>query len=1146
MTDAARARFSSFSGSTGFSGRELATPLDTDAEQLAVIAATASMPQLVIEAGDGTAGLPTIACAIAERLARGASVLVVGGQASALDRVLDQLVALGIGEFAAPIYGDGARARVLEAMAKVVGRAFRPAPGPRGGDLAEVTIALDDHARALHAVGPLGRSIYDVLGRLTELRTAPCAPLAEPDAPGLDRFRLAERRIAAAELGRATCGVEPVAAHPWRQSSREQVTADDVARVAAALAAADASAARLLAAITELAAIVPGVVARTPEQLHALGKLARIAAVTPRPGAELLTHARVVREDDLGEQIALIRARGTGELDTPRDPATFLAIAHRQRALAAEVAETFGDEVGSLDAPHAWAQLKRWTHSVAPVRFVALRALRAQVRAVAHRSELIDDAAMVRALEAVIAERACRAALLAAQEPARRWFGSLSGDALSLDLGALDRAAAWGIELRRAFDATPIAFGEVGRLAAWRALVAQVAASLDDRGGEPLGAASEHAMFSELARAVAEWNAALRELATTSGIASALLETGSDHLRTLRERVAQLAPAVATLPAWAEFHRARRLAREAGVGLAVAAAERGDLAGAELADAWERATLLSWLAGELAAFPVLARFAGADHHARVAQFGQRDRALIAQARTDLIAQLAERVPRSSGPDVDPRITAIARRQVADHRALRDILTELGELLPRVAPCVLTTPSAALEHLDPALPRFDLVIVLDAARLAHTDAAPLCERGEHVALLGDPDAAPAGLAELSALAYASAGGWPQLALTMRYGDTAIATADDAEPTSPITSAIARALAERGWRVHHRVVVGPIAVDLAVSDPDDPSRIVLAIEDDGGAYRDAHSARDRDRLRAQVLTGLGVREHRIWALDWWREPDRELQRAHGAIVAALAASRPRRTTSPTLRAPRDTSRPRAQGSQPIVSTAAVAVAVSTPASGTPLLADGSGPQGSPQPIDAGKTIPNKLARGAIAIGPYVAAAVPAGRRTPDDMFSPRHAGELGKLIETVLAAEAPIHIELLARRVSAYFGIGRTTPEVIAHVRAMVDGRGRWGDEGDIVWSAAQDPAAVPAVRVAGTGGARRAIDEVPLCELAAAARIVVERAAGLGAADLIRDCARLLGFARMDDQIGARVALGIQLASSRTLIEITDGRARLPA
>ena len=36
----------------------------------------------------------------------------------------------------------------------------------------------------------------------------------------------------------------------------------------------------------------------------------------------------------------------------------------------------------------------------------------------------------------------------------------------------------------------------------------------------------------------------------------------------------------------------------------------------------------------------------------------------------------------------------------------------------------------------------------------------------------------------------------------------------------------------------------------------------------------AARDRDRLKEQVLLGLGWRLHRIWSIDWYSDPEYEL--------------------------------------------------------------------------------------------------------------------------------------------------------------------------------------------------------------------------------------------------------------------------------
>jgi hypothetical protein len=297
---------------------------------------------------------------------------------------------------------------------------------------------------------------------------------------------------------------------------------------------------------------------------------------------------------------------------------------------------------------------------------------------------------------------------------------------------------------------------------------------------------------------------------------------------------------------------------------------------------------------------------------------------------------------------------------------------------------------------------------------------------------------------------------------------------------------------------------------------------------------------------VLAERGWRLHRIWCLDWWTDPDREAQRANGAVIAAIAAARqarrpaqPRskpRWTRPSLTAP-----PPAVGGDTAPSAApqdgsGVAVA----AGSAPAVARGSRPTGARSP----QLLAGLAARMSPRVAPYQAASVPAGRRRPDDMFEARHADELGKLIDRVLEVEAPIHLGLLARRVAAYFGVGKVTPRITEQVRAALAGRGLVGDEPDVVWRLDQEPGAPVTVRVfAEAIESKRDIDEVPLVEIAGAATVVVDRAPGVAIPELVRDAARLLGFARITDRVLERVRSGVELAGTTGAIQLEGDRAR---
>ncbi|MFZ1599093.1 MAG: AAA domain-containing protein, partial [Anaerolineae bacterium] len=92
--------------------------------------------------------------------------------------------------------------------------------------------------------------------------------------------------------------------------------------------------------------------------------------------------------------------------------------------------------------------------------------------------------------------------------------------------------------------------------------------------------------------------------------------------------------------------------------------------------------------------------------------------------------------------------------------------------------------------------------------------------------------------------------------------------DAESESAFEDEVARVIENLGYRVDKQVGCSGFRIDLAIVDPAHPGRYALGIECDGASYHSAATARERDRLREQVLTNLGWRLHRIWSTDWFR--------------------------------------------------------------------------------------------------------------------------------------------------------------------------------------------------------------------------------------------------------------------------------------
>jgi DNA polymerase III delta prime subunit len=67
-----------------------------------------------------------------------------------------------------------------------------------------------------------------------------------------------------------------------------------------------------------------------------------------------------------------------------------------------------------------------------------------------------------------------------------------------------------------------------------------------------------------------------------------------------------------------------------------------------------------------------------------------------------------------------------------------------------------------------------------------------------------------------------------------------------------------------------------IDIAVRHPKKASTYICAILLDSHTYVSSNNARDRDRLHDIVLEQLGWQIHRVWSVDWYRNPDKEVQR------------------------------------------------------------------------------------------------------------------------------------------------------------------------------------------------------------------------------------------------------------------------------
>jgi len=105
--------------------------------------------------------------------------------------------------------------------------------------------------------------------------------------------------------------------------------------------------------------------------------------------------------------------------------------------------------------------------------------------------------------------------------------------------------------------------------------------------------------------------------------------------------------------------------------------------------------------------------------------------------------------------------------------------------------------------------------------------------------------------------------------------------DREPDSDFEVIVRERLRVAGYEVDSQIGISGYFVDLGVRHPKYSAHYLLGVECDGATYHSFKSARDRDRLRQDILEKLGWNIHRIWSTDWFHNPEREMNKLISAI-------------------------------------------------------------------------------------------------------------------------------------------------------------------------------------------------------------------------------------------------------------------------
>lgn len=109
----------------------------------------------------------------------------------------------------------------------------------------------------------------------------------------------------------------------------------------------------------------------------------------------------------------------------------------------------------------------------------------------------------------------------------------------------------------------------------------------------------------------------------------------------------------------------------------------------------------------------------------------------------------------------------------------------------------------------------------------------------------------------------------------YIESVQGVATGKEPDSPFEESVIRFIQSLGFVAQPQVGVAGFYIDIGVTVKGS-CNYILGIECDGASYHSSKSARDRDRIRQEILESMGWEIYRIWSTDWFKHRKNEEER------------------------------------------------------------------------------------------------------------------------------------------------------------------------------------------------------------------------------------------------------------------------------
>ncbi|MDR1939377.1 MAG: DUF4011 domain-containing protein, partial [Clostridiales bacterium] len=275
-------------------------------------------------------------------------------------------------------------------------------------------------------------------------------------------------------------------------------------------------------------------------------------------------------------------------------------------------------------------------------------------------------------------------------------------------------------------------------------------------------------------------------------------------------------------------------------------------------------------------------------------------------------------------------------------------------------------------------------------------------------------------------------------------------------------IAKDLEKLGYECKHNVGVSGFRIDAAVIDPKNKKRFLLAVMSDGKTAAGSRTARDRNVLQQYILKRLGWNVMRIWSLNYFANPKRELKKIKDYIE---------KLSSNTFAA-----------------------------------------------ADDRKLINSILKK-------YKAANLKTETADAEFFVEPSNAKAILQKINSVITVEEPVALRTVIKKVQASYSILRNSPRAAKVIEELIRGGEYIIEKYADVEFARKSPLKFNVLR-SEDGDNKRAPSEIPVNEYIAVITAIVDDAISIYRADLIDCAAAVMDISKRSQEFLAAINFAV--------------------